>query len=115
MMSNDVLNSTFVFGGKTVKFQTLEKAKNYETVVIFVELENVEHSGFTIKKGDKTLAKGEIAKKVRDAKIDGVEMAVAPPSDTNAIIMARITKPVDAIMEEILDIVFESLRENGFV
>ncbi len=106
---------TFTYLGKSVKCQILEKARDYQTIVIFVEIEGVKHSGFLIKKGEKIVAKGEIAKAVRDVKIDGVEMAVAPPADSNALLMARITKPFEDVKEELMDVVFRELQARGFI
>ena len=65
--------------------------------------------------GDKIVAKGEIAKAVRDAKINGVEMAVAPPADTNALIMLRISGEEREILEKVLEIVESFLRERGLI
>ncbi len=106
---------TFSYQGKIVKYQLLEKSNAYQTLVIFVEMDGVEHIGFSMKRGDKYITKGQIAKAVRDEKIDGVEMAVAPPSDSNAVIMVRITKPFDELKDKILDIVFRELKNNGFI
>uniref|UniRef100_A0A7C3UBL7 Uncharacterized protein n=1 Tax=Geoglobus ahangari TaxID=113653 RepID=A0A7C3UBL7_9EURY len=104
-----------IYRGKNVKYQTFEKAKGYETIVLFVEIEDVQHSGFLIKKGDKILPKGEIAKAVRDAKIEGVEMAVAPPADTNALMMLRITQDPEKILDKVLEVVFDFLEKRGFL
>ena len=104
-----------MYRGRRVNYQTFEKTKRYETIVLFVEIENAQHSGFLIKKGEKILPKGEIAKAVRDAKIEGVEMAVAPPADTNALIMLRTTKEPGEILEKVLEVVFDFLEERGFL
>ena len=107
--------SEFEYKGRKISCQTFEKTKSYETLVLFVELENAQHSGYIIKKDDKVVAKGEIAKAVRDANIDGVEMAVAPPSDSNAIIMLRVTKDQREVLDRVLDIIFKVLEERGFI
>lgn len=107
-------NVTLTYSGRIVKWQTLERAKDYETVVIFIEMEGVEHSGYLMRMGDVVVAKGEIAKAVRDAQIPGVEMAVAPPINTNAVIMLRINKPLDEIIHSVLETVFRVLDEKGF-
>ena len=105
----------FEYKGRKVKVQTLEKGKNYSTIVVHFELPNSEHHGFLLKVGDKIVAKGEIAKAVRDAKINGVEMAVAPPADTNALIMLRINREEREILEKVLEIVESFLRERGLI
>ena len=105
----------FEYKGRKVKVQTLEKGKNYSTIVVHFELPNSEHHGFLLKVGDKIVAKGEIAKAVRDAKIDGVEMAVAPPADTNALIMLRVSGEEREILEKVLEIVESFLRERGLI
>ncbi len=103
------------YRGRKINYQILEKAKGYETVVLFVELENAQHSGYLVKKDDRIIAKGEIAKFVRDAKIDGVEMAVAPPADSNALIMLRTTKDVEEVIKKVLEVVLNFLEERGFI
>ncbi|NOY12050.1 MAG: hypothetical protein GXO67_08250 [Archaeoglobi archaeon] len=108
-------NVTFTYSGRIVKWQTLERAKDYETVVVFVEMEGVEHAGYLMRKGNVVIAKGEVAKAVRDAGIEGVEMAVAPPLDTNALIMLRVNRPVKDVIEDVVDIAFGFLRERGFI
>ncbi len=105
----------FEYKGRKVKVQTLEKGKDYSTMVVHFELPNSEHHGFLLKVGDKIVAKGEIAKAVRDAKIDGVEMAVAPPADTNALIMLRISGEEREILEKVLEIVESFLKERGLI
>ncbi|WP_290901511.1 hypothetical protein [Ferroglobus sp.] len=105
----------FEYKGRKVKVQTLEKGKDYSTMVVHFELPNSEHHGFLLKVGDKIVAKGEIAKAVRDAKINGVEMAVAPPADTNALIMLRISGEEREILEKVLEIVESFLKERGLI
>ncbi len=105
----------FEYKGRKVKVQTLEKGKDYSTMVVHFELPNSEHHGFLLKVGDKIVAKGEIAKAVRDAKIDGVEMAVAPPADTNALIMLRVSGKEREILEKVLEIVESFLKERGLI
>ncbi len=106
---------TFTYQNRSVKCQILERARDYQTIVIFVEIEGAEHSGFTVRKGERMLAKGEIAKAIRDAGIDGVEMAAAPPADSNALIMARITRPFEDVRDELMEVIFRELRARGFI
>ena len=105
----------FTYQDKTVKCQLLEESIAYQTVVIFVEMDGVEHRGFSMRKGDSFIAKGQIAKAVRDEEIEGVEMAVAPPSDSNAVLMVRVTKSFDDIKDRILEIIFRELRNRGLL
>ncbi len=107
-------NVTLTYRGRIVKWQTLEKAKDYETVVLFVEMDGVEHFGYLMKRGDVVVAKGEVAKAVRDAQIPGVEMAVAPPLDTNAVLMLRINRPLSDVIDRVLETAFGVLEERGF-
>ncbi|WP_456369471.1 hypothetical protein [Geoglobus sp.] len=107
-------NANLTYRGRIVKLQTLEKAKDYETVVLFVEMDGVEHSGYLMKRGDVVVAKGEVAKAVRDARIPGVEMAVAPPLNTNAVLMLRINKPLSDVIHRVLETAFRVLEEKGF-
>ncbi len=101
------------YKGKRVKYQIVEKGKNYTTFILHFELPDSQHEGFVMKVGDKIIAKGELAKAVRDAKIDGVEMAVAPPSGTNALIMMRVNRDVEEVLKEVLPVVEEFLKERG--
>ncbi|WP_457591871.1 hypothetical protein [Geoglobus sp.] len=112
-MDSSETEVTFTYSGKAVKWQTLERARDYETAVLFVELEGVSHAGYLMKKGSTVVAKGEVAKAVRDAGIRGVEMAAAPPPDTNAVIMLRATPDVGSVMDAVLEVVFRVLKEKG--
>ncbi len=105
----------FEFRGKRVKCQIVEEGKNYKTILIHFEIPDVLHHGFLMKRGEKIVAKGELAKKIRDQNIDGVEMVVAPPADTNAILMMRINRDEKEILDKILPIVYDFLKEKGFI
>lgn len=113
-MDNSEMEVTFTYSGRIVKWQTLERAKDYETAVIFIELDGVSHAGYLMRKGDTIVAKGEIAKAVREAGIPGVEMAAAPPLNTNAVIMLRTTRAVRDVIDDVLEIVFGVLKNKGF-
>jgi len=103
------------YKGRKVKVQTVEKGKGYSTILVHFEMPEAKHHGFLLKVGDKIVAKGEVAKVVRDARIEGVEMAVAPPADTNALIMLRINKDEREVLEKVLPIIEDFLRERGIV
>ncbi len=103
------------FRGKKIKVQTVESGKNYKTILIHFELSNVQHQGFLMKMGDKVITKGELAKKIRDSNVSGVEFAAPPPADTNAILMMRINRDEKEVLDRVLPIVYEFLKEKGFL
>ncbi len=105
----------FEYDGKMIKCQFLEVAKGYETVVIFVEIPGGEHAGFSVKKGDRIVAKGEIAKAIREAGIQGIEMAVPPPADSNALIMVRVTVPFESVRKRLMEVLFKEIKSRGLV
>ncbi len=105
----------FEHAGRAVKCQFLEIARDYETVVIFVEIPEAEHAGFSVKKGDKIVAKGEIARAIREARIEGIEMAVPPPADSNALLMVRVTIPFESIKEKLMRALFREMKSKGLL
>ena len=103
------------FRGKKVKCQTIEEGKNYKTILIHFEIPDVQHYGFLMKRGDKIVAKGELAKRIRDQNIEGIEMVVSPPADTNAVVMMRINRDEKEILDKVLPIIYDFLKEKEFI
>jgi len=109
------MEGSFEIEGRKVSYQILERGKDYTTFILFMEMPDTVHTGYLMKKGDAVVAKGEIAKAVRDAKIEGVEMAVAPPLDSNAIMMLRVSKPIENLIQQIVKIILEELAKKDFL
>ena len=97
-----------------VSIKTAEEGKGYAIYSLFIEMPETQHHGFLMKRGEKIIAKGEIAKYLRDSKIDGLEMAAAPPADTNAVVTFRINTEYD-VLEKIARLVVEFLKSKGFL
>lgn len=104
----------FEIEGVKVAIRTTEEGKDYAVYLLFIEMPETQHHGFLMKRGEKIIAKGEIAKHIRDSKIEGLEMAVAPPADTNAVAMFRINTKYD-ILEKIARLVVEFLKSKEFL
>ncbi len=105
----------FEYYGRKVNCQIVEEGKGYKTVLVHFELPGTQHFGFLVRKGDVIIPKGEIAKAIRDRNIDGVEMAVAPPSESNALFMMRITDDIGKVLDRVIPIVYEYLKDKGFI
>lgn len=102
--------------GKKLLGKLIEEGKNYAVLAVYFELPNVSHIDFSIVKEGKILAKGELAKVVRDSNIRGLEMAVAPPRGTNALIMIRVVRDkYEDVLKEVGLIMFRFLREKNFL
>jgi len=104
----------FEIDGFKIAIRSLEDGKDYALYTLFIEMPETQHHGFLMKKGDKILAKGEIARYIRDQRIEGLEMAAAPPADTNAVIVFRIDKKYD-IVERVAKDVVKFLKSRGFL
>ncbi|RLI73544.1 hypothetical protein DRO97_07255 [Archaeoglobales archaeon] len=100
--------------GIKVAIKPAEEGKGYAVYLLFIEMPETQHHSFLMKRGDKIIAKGEIAKYLRDSKIEGLEMAVAPPADTNAVVMFRINTDYD-ILDEIAKLTVEFLKSKEFL
>ncbi len=109
------MEGSFEIEGRKISYQILERGKNYTTFILFVEMPDTVHTGYLMKRGDVVIAKGEIAKAVRDAGIEGVEMAVAPPLDSNAIMMLRVSKPIEDLIHQIAQIILDELAKKDFL
>ncbi|MFZ0699561.1 MAG: hypothetical protein WAN74_05175 [Thermoplasmata archaeon] len=91
------------------KTVTLEAGSGYLTLLIFLEMPGTHHRGLSIERDGATLAKGVIANHVRGLGLPNVEMAIAPPSNSNAILMVRLTGPTQT-HRETLDRIVEEVR-----
>ncbi len=115
-ITNNIKNfMEFIFEmeGRKVTARSLEIGKDYGVFTIFMEMPEVQHTGYVMKKGEKTLAKGEIARRVRESDIEGLEMASAAPHDTNAIVLVRLSgTEFEDRLRKISGIIYEALREE---
>jgi len=106
----------FEIGGRKVTVRSLEIGKDYGVFTVFFEMPDVQHTGYVMKKGEKTIAKGEIARRIREAGIEGLEMASAAPHDTNAIVLVRLSgTEFEERLKRISEIIHEALKEEGLV
>jgi|GEM_PF-2419583 hypothetical protein len=118
-ITNNIKNfMEFIFeiGDRKVTARSLEIGKDYGVFTIFLEMPEVQHTGYVMKKGEKTLAKGEVARKIREIGIEGLEMASAAPHDTNAIVLIRLSgTKFEERLKKISEIIYEALREEGLI
>jgi hypothetical protein len=106
----------FEIGGRKVTARSLEIGKDYGVFTIFFELPDVQHTGYVMKKGERTIAKGEIAWRIRRGGIEGLEMASAAPHDTNAIVLVRLSgTEFEDRLRRISEIIHDALREEGLL
>ena len=107
---------TFDIEGRKAAARSLEIGKDYGVFTIFLEMPDVQHTGYVMKKGEKTVAKGAIARKIRDANIEGLEMASAAPLDTNAIVLVRLSgTEFEDRLKRISEMVYEALKEEELI
>ncbi|RLI76455.1 hypothetical protein DRP05_12890 [Archaeoglobales archaeon] len=104
----------FEVDGVRVAIGKAEEGKDYAVYLLFIEMPETQHHSFLMKRGERILAKGEIAKYLRDSNIEGLEMAAAPPADTNAVVMFRINTEYD-VLEKIARLVVEFLKSKEFL
>ncbi len=118
-ITNDIKNfMEFIFEieGRKVTARSLEIGKDYGVFTIFLEMPDVQHTGYVMKKGEKTIAKGEIAWRIRKGDVEGLEMASAAPHDTNAIVLVRLSgTEFEERLRRISEIIHGALREEGLL
>lgn len=106
----------FEVRGKKILARSVEIGRGYGVFTIFVEMPGIQHSGYLMKKGDKTLPKGVISRRVWNAGIEGLEAASSAPLDTNAIVLVRLSgTEFEDRLRRISEIIYETLREEDFI
>lgn len=70
--------------------QPVERGSGYAVYLLFLEMPGARHHGFVVTRGTVSVAKGVLAKHLRDLSLPGVESIAPPPADSNALLLTRL-------------------------
>lgn len=101
--------------GKKIRVKDLEIGKGYKTLVLYFELPNVQHFSYSIKKDNIVVAKGEIARALREKNIHGLEVVSPPPANTNALLQIRITEEEKEVLEKLIPHIYNELKNKNLI
>ncbi len=95
--------------------ELVERGSHYAIFLIFLEMPGAHHRGFVVERGTIVVPKGLIAGHVRSLSLENVEMVVAPPADSNAILMVRVRgDEAEATIDRVAREALGYLRSQGF-
>jgi hypothetical protein len=101
------------------KSNEVEIGKGYGIFLLFIEMPGIKHYGYIIEKENLRIAKGVIAKYVRDMNIENLEMAAPPPPNSNAILMIRIKgekrEEFENILRKVVKHACDFLKSQQFI
>ncbi|MCC6027045.1 MAG: hypothetical protein HA490_03665 [Archaeoglobales archaeon] len=112
------MNFEGIVEGYELKFKAseVEIGKGYGIFLLFIEMPNVKHHGFFIEKDGLKIAKGVIAKYVRDMNIETLEVVAPPPPDSNAVLMVRIGgEEFERVLKRIAKHICDFLKSQQFI
>lgn len=73
------------------RVQPVERGNGYAVYLVFLEMPGAQHHGFVVTRGAVSVPKGVLAAHLRGLLLQGVESVIAPPADSNALLMARLS------------------------
>ena len=93
----------------------LERGNGYAVYLVLLPMPGAQHHGFVVSNGPVSIPKGVLASHLRGLAMKGVETVVAPPGDSNALFMTRITNEAPpATLDALARAARQYLEAQGF-